>query len=59
MQSFRILYFRESVLEIAEEVTARDILEAIESASSKPHYLRAEIWSDKRRVGEVPASANA
>ena len=58
MQSFRILYFRESVLEASQEVVARDVLEAIENASRKPQHLRAEIWSDQRRVGEVPASAN-
>lgn len=53
MQSFRFLYFRESVLDHAEEVRVRDILEAIEKAAGKPSHLRAEVWSDRGRVGEI------
>ena len=53
MQRFRILYFRESVLDHAEEIHARDVLDAIEKATSKPPHLRSEVWSDERRVGEV------
>lgn len=53
MQTFRILYFRESMLEHAEEVRVRDVLEAIEKAAGKPGHLRAEIWSSKGRVGEI------
>lgn len=54
MQSFRILFFRESVLDHAEEVRVRDVLEAIERASDKAPELRAEVWSHNGRVGEVP-----
>lgn len=56
MQSFRILYFRESVLDHAEEVRVCDVLEAIEKASHKPAHLRVEVWSDKGRVGEIGPS---
>lgn len=56
MQRFRILYFRESVMDHADEVEARDILEAIEKASGKPPHLRAEIWSERGRVAEIGTS---
>jgi hypothetical protein len=53
MQTYRILYFRESVLDHSEEVRVRDVLEAIEKAAGKPPYLRAEVWSERGRVGEI------
>ncbi len=56
MERFRILYFRESVLEHDEEVRVRDALEAIEQASSKPPHLRAEVWSERGRVAEIATS---
>jgi hypothetical protein len=56
MQTFRILYFRENVLEHAEEIRVRDVLEAIEKASGKPAGLRAEVWSERGRVGEIGTS---
>ena len=56
MQSFQILYFREAVLEQAEEIQARDVLEAIEKAAGKPHDLKVEIWFDHRRVAEIGPS---
>jgi hypothetical protein len=56
MRNFRILYFHESVLDHTEKVKVRDVLEAIEKASGKPPHMRAEIWSDQGRVGEVPVS---
>lgn len=59
MQTFRILYFRESVLDHAEKVRVRDVLEAIEKASGKPPHLRAEVWTESARVGEVPRSPDA
>ena len=55
MQTFRILYFRDSILEHAEEVRLRDMLEAIDKASQKAPDLRAEVWSEEKRVGEVNA----
>ena len=55
MQKFRILYFKESVLKRAEDVRVRDVLEAIDKAASKPPELRAEVWSDQGRIGEVPS----
>jgi hypothetical protein len=51
-----MLYFRDSVLQDTEELRFRDVLEAIEKASSKPGDLRVEIWSQGRRVAEVGPS---
>ena len=51
-----MLYFDQSVLQGAEEVRVRDVLEAIEKASSKPAHQRVEIWCDGRRVAEVAPS---
>jgi len=55
MRTFQILYFREAVLEQAEEIQARDVLEAIEAAG-KPPDLKVEIWFDHRRVAEIGPS---
>ena len=55
MQTFRILYFRENVLDHAEEFRARDLLDAVDKATKKPPHLRAEVWSGKNRVGEIGA----
>ena len=56
MQTFRLLYFRESILERAQEVHVRDVLEAIELAAGQPSDIRIEIWSDKGRVGIIGPS---
>ena len=56
MQIFRILYFRNSVLEHAEELEVRDVLDAIERASAKAPDIRAEVWSEEKRVGEIGVS---
>jgi hypothetical protein len=56
MQTFRLLYFRESILENAEEVRARDLLEAVEKAAGQPPDVRVEVWSDHRRVGIIGPS---
>ncbi len=53
MQTFRILYFDETVLEHTEEVRAKDVLEAVEKASGKPRHLRVEIWTASERVAEI------
>jgi hypothetical protein len=53
---FRIFYFKDSVLDQAEEIDARDVIEAIERASGKPPEVRAEIWSRKGRVGIIGAA---
>jgi hypothetical protein len=53
VQTFQLLYFRESILENAEEVRVRDVLEAVERASGKPSDMRVEVWSDKGRVGLI------
>lgn len=56
METFRILYFRDSVLEETETVDACDVLEAIERATGRLPELRAEIWSTKGKVGVVGPS---
>lgn len=57
MKTFRILYFRDdAVLHHAEEISVRDVLEAIELASGKERHLRAEVWSGRKRVGEIGPS---
>ena len=59
MPTFRIFYFRHNVLDEAEEVEVRDVLGAIEKAAGKPPDVRAEIWSDKGRVGIIGPSPTA
>lgn len=56
MPTFQFLHFRESVLERAEEVEARDVLEAVEKAAGKPPHLKVEVWSDHRRVAQIGPS---
>jgi hypothetical protein len=56
MQTFRLLYFRESLLEDAQEVRVRDVLEAIEQAGGQPPDVRIEVWSGHRRVGLIGAA---
>ena len=57
MQTYRLLYFRESLLESAEEVRARDLLEAVQKAAGQPPEIRVEVWSDQRRVGVIGPSS--
>ena len=59
MQSFRILYFRQNVIEHSEELELRDVLEAIDQAARKPSDMHAEIWSSAGRVGVVPPAPSA
>jgi hypothetical protein len=56
MQTYRLLYFRESVLEDAEEVRARDVVEALGRAAGRPAEIRVEVWSNHRRVGIIRRS---
>jgi hypothetical protein len=57
MQTFRILYLRESVLRRAETIDARDLLDVIDKAASeRPPQDTAEIWSDMGKVGIVAPS---
>lgn len=59
MQTFRILYFQEGVLEAAEDIAVPDVLVAIEKASRKPPHQRAEVWTEHRRVAEIGPSPRA
>ena len=53
METFRLLFFRGSLLERAEEVRAANVLDAIHGAFGNPPDIRVEIWSDKGRVGLI------
>jgi hypothetical protein len=56
VQTYRLLYFRDALLEDAQEVQARDLLEAIGKAAGQPPDVRVEVWSDKGRVGVLRTS---
>jgi hypothetical protein len=56
MPSFRIFYFRQAVLDHAEEVEAGDLVGAVRRASGKAPDLKAEIWSEKGKVGIIGTS---
>ena len=56
MKSFRLLYFRDSVLEATEEVCVRNVLEAVQKAAGLPAHVRVEIWSDNERVAIIGPS---
>ena len=53
VQRFRIFYFRKNILHHSEEVQVRDILDAVDLARGTEPDVRAEIWTDSRRVGEI------
>lgn len=53
MQKFRIYYFRENVLHHSEELRVRDILDAVDLARGTAPDIRAEIWSERGKVGEI------
>lgn len=59
MAKFKVLYFRQDEIEQAEEIEARDILEAIQIASAKLPNLRAEVWSENECVVEIGSSPGA
>jgi hypothetical protein len=56
VQTFHLLYFRESLLDHAEEVQVRDVVEAVEKAAGGPPDTRVEVWSEHRRVGIIGPS---
>jgi hypothetical protein len=58
LPSFRIFYFRQAVLDHVEEVEVRDVVDAARRASGEAPDLKAEIWSDKGKVGIIGASRN-
>src|SRR5690348_18404019 len=59
MPTFRIFYFRHSVLDHTEEVEAPNVIDAATRASGTSPDLKAEIWSDKGRVGIIGTSRDA
>ena len=56
MKTFRLLYFRESVLLHAQEVQGRDVVDAVGMAAGQPPEVRVEVWSEKGRVGIIGPS---
>ena len=53
METFRLLFFRGSLLERAEEVRAGNVVEAIQEAFGRPPELRVEVWSAKGRLAII------
>lgn len=56
MSHFRLLYFRDNVLDHAVELDACDLRQAIAEAGRKPPHLRVEIWSSDGRVCSIESS---
>ena len=56
METFQLLYLRESVLEKAEEVRVRDVLEAIRRVAGQPPDVTIELWQKGKRVGLIGPS---
>jgi hypothetical protein len=56
MPTFHLLYFRDSVLEHAEEVEVCDVLEAVQETAGRSADLRVEIWSENRKVATIGSS---
>lgn len=61
MQNYRILYFRDNQLVHSEALGEGDgdLLDAIDRATGNPARNRAEIWSDRGRVGIVESPPEA
>jgi hypothetical protein len=47
---YRILYFRSSVLEDWEMLEARDLMDALQTASSRAPDLTVELWGDRKKI---------
>jgi hypothetical protein len=53
MDDFRILYFRDGILEATDELACADLVDAAKAVSSKHLHLNAEIWRRGRKVAIV------
>lgn len=53
MTTFRLLYFRDSLLQGAEEIRARDVVAAVEKIAAQPADVRIEVWSATGRVAVI------
>ena len=53
MQTYRILYLRESRLDHSEILPGLDLLEVIDRATELADNRTAEIWSENGKVGIV------
>jgi hypothetical protein len=53
MRRFTLLFLRGNVLERAEQVTHRDVLQAVASAAGQEPDITVEVWSIERRVAIV------
>ena len=56
MRTFRLLYFRNWLLERAAEVRAPDVVGAVEKASGQPADVRVEVWSPEGRGAVISPS---
>jgi hypothetical protein len=50
MTSYRILYFRSSVLEDWQLLEAETLMEALQIASSSAPDLTVELWNERKKV---------
>lgn len=50
MSTYRILYFRSSVLEDWEVLDTDDLMQALQTASARAPDLTVELWSERKKV---------
>jgi len=50
MRSYRILYFRSSVLEDWETVEVECLMDALQTASARAPDLTVELWGDRKKI---------
>lgn len=50
MISYRLLYFRSSVLEDWELLEADNLMDALQAASARAPDLTVELWSNRKKV---------
>lgn len=50
MPTFRLIYFRASLLDHAETIEAPDALSAIHEAAARPSEGLVELWSDNGKL---------
>jgi hypothetical protein len=59
METFRILYLRNNILEDAETVEGPNVFSAVDRACGHPPEVRVEVWRDDRRVAVIGPSRAA
>lgn len=59
MQRFTLLFLRGNVLERAEQVAHRDVLQAVASAAGQEPDITVEVWLKTRRVAVVRSASTS